>query len=43
MYKSLKLSELFIFEKGSNELNKKTINENSGNIPVYSGQTENVI
>ena len=41
MYKSLKLSELFIFEKGSNELNKKTINENSGNIPVYSGQTEN--
>ena len=41
MYKSLKLSELFTFEKGSNEFNKKTINENSGNIPVYSGQTEN--
>lgn len=41
MYKSLKLSELFTFEKGSNEFNKKIINENSGNIPVYSGQTEN--
>ena len=41
MYKSLKLSELFTFEKGSNEFNKKTINENPGNIPVYSGQTEN--
>ena len=41
MYKSLKLSELFTFEKGNNEFNKKTINENSGDIPVYSGQTEN--
>ena len=41
MYKNVKLSELFTFEKGSNEFNKKTINENCGDIPVYSGQTEN--
>ncbi len=40
MFKQIKLSFLYEFIKGSNNYNKKTINETQGNIPVYSGQTQ---
>lgn len=39
--KLYRLKELFNFVKGTNEFNKSTIEANKGDIPVYSGQTEN--
>lgn len=35
------IGELFYFKKGTNKINKKIIENNKGNFPVYSGSTEN--
>ncbi len=40
-YINKKISDLFVFTKGTNEFNRKTINIDKGDFPVYSGQTEN--
>lgn len=40
-YINKKISDLFVFTKGTNEFNRKTINIDNGDFPVYSGQTEN--
>lgn len=39
--KEIKIGEYFDFKKGTNKYNKKSINNNPGIYPVYSGQTEN--
>lgn len=35
------IGELFYFKKGTNKINKKIIDNNKGDFPVYSGSTEN--
>ena len=37
----IQLNELFYFKKGTNEYNVGIINDNKGNVPVYSGATTN--
>lgn len=40
-YKKEKLGELYKFVKGTNKINKKIINQNKGDYPVYSGSKTN--
>jgi len=40
-YKEEKIGNLYDFVKGTNRINKKIINQNKGEYPVYSGSKTN--